>query len=766
MRGLPSLPASRIIGRSRDLAFVLSTVQERSTQLLTILGPGGVGKTRLALTAAWELAPLFRDGVVFIPFTTPDIEKAWQMIMHRLDILNPPELPRMDILREALQSRETLIILDNCETLPEAFSMLPNLLLACPGVMVIATSQEALRVRGEQEFWLEPLELPENDLETLGDLDQPPAAVELFTHRARRRNAAFTVTDENAHDVTTIVRMLDGLPLAIELAAAQMRHLSPAALRQRLESALPSLSGGARDLPERQRSLLSMTQWSLGLLREEDRIRFLQLSILMGDFTPEGAARIVGLPLVEAWELLISFADRSLIKRVVGKTPQSTRFFMLQTVQKVAVHLLKQHPKHYLEATERHAEAFLGFAREVANHWHGADQVERFQQMEEEHPNIELVMENALSEPRLAEVALELAEPLFWYWYSRGFHSWALQRIEKLLNLAPDTVSPYVRGSAHVTAGWLAFKQTQVNRAEYHFAEGLRLIPDAASRAALRGSIGMAYVISFDGQNTDQALEQLDAVIQRARTNPYAWHELAAGHFGWGLTNYFSGHIAPARAGFEASLQISRARNDLQSIAMNLLYLAHTDRIEGKPRAAIRKLQEVVPIFRELGDDINILLCLDVVVSLLADLGEIGMARRIATVSEHTRRYRGSPRSPLEQGDFDDAIDRIGKDVLANGHGVMDEVRELASMHEVVEEFLRYRPASAGQPDNESPVAAVLSPRELEVLRMVADGKTAAEIAKSLFVSPHTIKRHMANIREKLGVRTQAAAVAALQRTR
>jgi DNA-binding CsgD family transcriptional regulator len=276
----------------------------------------------------------------------------------------------------------------------------------------------------------------------------------------------------------------------------------------------------------------------------------------------------------------------------------------------------------------------------------------------------------------------------------------------------------------------------------------------------------MAYVISFEGENTAQALGRLQGVVERAKRNPEAWHELAAGHFGLGLTNYFSDQTAQARAGFEASLQIARAHDDRQSIAMNLLYLAHADRVEGKPRSAIRKLQEAVPIFLSLGGDVNILLSLDVVVSLLADVGELGMARHIATACEHMRSSQRIPRSPLEQGDFDEAVQRIRQGLNLDEHVLTEEPGEPLSLGEVVEEFLQYRPGAAGQPDPESPVAAVLSPRELEVLRMVADGKTATSIAKTLFVSPHTVKRHMANIRVKLGVRTQAAAVAALQRTR
>lgn len=283
---LPSLPTGTFVGRTRELAYVLSTIEQRSTQLLTILGPGGVGKTRLAVTAAQELSSQFQDGVFFIQFGV-DPENVWEVIGHRLSVSHAAGEQWSVAVRNALRLRKVLLVLDNCEQVIEGFTELPEVLGACPYVTVLATSQEALRLRGEQELWLEPLALPEDRAGSSTSGLERSSAVELFALRARKVDPNFEITDHNAHDVAAVVRMLDGLPLAIELAGAQMRHLSPAALRQRLGNALPSLSGGSRDLPERQRSLMNVAAWSLNLLSPKERERFLQLAVLVGDFTPE-----------------------------------------------------------------------------------------------------------------------------------------------------------------------------------------------------------------------------------------------------------------------------------------------------------------------------------------------------------------------------------------------------------------------------------------------------------------------------------------------
>jgi predicted ATPase/DNA-binding CsgD family transcriptional regulator len=634
--------------------------------------------------------------------------------------------------------------------------------------VVIASSQEALGLRGEQEIWLRPLALPEEDDAITASAAERSSAVELFVLRARKVDPGFDLTDDNAPDIAAIVCILDGLPLAIELASAQIRHLSPAALRQRLEQDLPSLSGGPRDFPERQRSLMNMAVWSLSLLSPGERDKFLQLAVLVGDFTPEIAATVVEeRSPFDGWDTLLSFADKSLIKRVAGEDQSVPRFFMLQTVHATTLRLLQQQPDLYVGACVRHATAYLGLAREAATHWHDRKQLHWLRRVEQEHSNIQVILDRALTIPQLVEQALQLMEPMFWFWYTRGYHTWALPRIEQLLGIAPDDIPPHVRGSAHVTAGWLAFEQRQVDLADRHFRQGLQLLPDRASTAALWGLLGTAYTLSDEGKNKAAAIQQMEEVIELASSTPATSFELGAGHFGTGLLEYFDRNLPAARSRFETALNLDRASSDIQGIGMDLLYLAHIDRADGNPRNAIQNLREVLPIFLKVEDQANIVLSLDVIVSVLAGIGEFDLGWRIANVSERIRHTRGIARPPLEQPDFEEAIHRIREGLNLDPDEPLGTNQTALSLHDVTEEFLALNLADApigAIEHNVSPQPeTVLTPRELEVLQLVASGMPSSEIATSLYLSPHTVKRHMANIRQKLGVRSQAAAVAVLK---
>jgi non-specific serine/threonine protein kinase len=756
------------IGRDDERAALATMLRDGTTRLVTILGPGGVGKTHLALAVAAEIAPGFDDGIAILTFTHVTPDGVWEAIAHHLGIAEVRGVPLHAAVRDAIGERQLLLVLDNCETILDGVGELPAVLAACPNLVLLATSREALGLREEREFWLQPLGLPEPASDAILASAHDASAVTLFTARARRVVPGFTVTDDNVEDIVAIVRRLDGLPLAIELAAAQLRHLSPAALQQRLTAALPSLGGGSRDLPERHQSLRATVMWSLGLLPEYDRDAFLQLALFAGGITPEAASAVLeDIPDQHGWDLLLAFADKSLLQRVIDTDEARPRFLMLETVRAVALDLLHRNDRLFRAARARHARYVIALAREASRSYHGPDQLLWLQRIDTEHANIAAVMDADPDDADGVRAALELAGPMFWFWYTRGYHTWALPLLERLLRLAPDDVPAATRGAAHVTAGWLAFKQAQVERADRHFARAHELIPEPSTPVALLGRIGAAYVLSFDRTDTQGAIRMLREVGERAHRIESAWHEEAAAHFGIGLLEYFDRHLPEARASFEASIRILRAQDDRQGIAMNLVYLAHCDRLTGDPRAALWKLQAALPLLFEVGDRATIALTLDAVVATLVDLRERDLARRVIAVDQHLRQAFGIPRTPLERPDYVDALERLDAEMA----GQPAREPEQISLNEAIDLLLQFRPATtppaSGAETGDGPAttpATVLSAREIEVLRLVAAGLTAAEIATTLFLSRHTVKRHMANIRQKLGVRSQAAAVAVLQR--
>lgn len=760
---LPPLPSPGIVGRDDDLRRVVTAITDRVAPVLTILGPLGVGKTRLALTAAWELVDAFRDGVAFVALTNDTPGELWETVARALGIAPPTGDTWLNALIQNLSSREMLLVLDDCEHVDDASTDIPSIVAQCPDLVILATSQHPLQIEIEQEIWLRPLDLPKAT-SSPGEA-AVSSAVQLFASRARHRNPSFVIDDHNAADVAAIVRLLDGLPLAIELAAGQTRHFTPAELRHQLERSLPSLASAARDLPERHRSLLNMTIWSLNRLHPADRRRFLRLSILEDEFPPNAAFQTMDVSEIEGWELLTSFADKSLVTRAPGTSSCSTgapRFSILQTLRAGAQHLLQQDTDEYAHALHNRASAYVTLARDAARDWHGPRYIAAFQTVDRDEKNIDAIIESALTTPALAKQAIALADPMFWYWLTRNRASWILPRLETILTNAPDNAADRPRGVAHFAAGWFAIRQNQTHRAAWHYREGNRLIPDPTDPAALRGAIGQAYLLRNMDHDPAAGIALLRRTIDLAASRPDAWYELSIACYSLGLHLFFSGDATEARNQLNEALRIARAYSDTQSIAMNLIHIAQIDRMARQHTDALHKIQEALPVLEGSGDISNILLGLDIAVMVIEELGDRASASRLAVATARLRQTSRIHRLPEVQEIIGPTLRRLSGSTDTNDPSFSDHA---PSFDELVNLVVAWKPPATSRPPS-SPLAGILSDRELEILYMIADGKTSPQIAAELFVSRHTVKRHMANIRAKLGVRSQAAAVAMLQHGR
>lgn len=760
---LPLVPSSPLIGRAAEFEALSSALRQPSNRLITLLGPGGVGKTRLALAVAWEVVDTFSDGIFFIPLGEEKPCSIWRTVAYHIGATRQPGQRWLEAIRITLSARRILLVFDDCEHVCVDLAGLTEVLAACPNITVLVTSQDALHFGIEQEFWLAPLVTPDasGDLGTI----RSASAVELFAMHAGRRDPSFSINEHNARDIAAIVDQLDGLPMAIELAAGQIRHLTPAELRHQLEHSLPSLGGNAGTRPERHRSLINMVTWSLSMLSGDDRRIFLRLSILEGDFTPQIAFRIMGLCEVEGWPLLSSFADKSLVKRVVTgreNTTHTPRFFMLKTVHAVARHLLMQDPDEYTTALTNQADAFLAIARDAARHWHGPGEVSILRAMDSNAENILAVLERSSSDNRLVGPALELVDPMFWYWISRNREAMVLPHLERLLGSSMAVIPEQTRGVAHVAAGWFALRLHQLHNAARHFQEATRLIPDPAHPRRLRGRIGEAYLLRVTERDHDGAVAMLKEVSALAVQRADAWYELWAACFALGIHLYTDDRSGEARTHFNQALVISRSHGDSQGTALGLLYLAQIDRALHDHTAAMDKLREALPIFMDAGDAMNLLLGIDLAIMVMTRAGDQEAARKLATDADHLRHYSGLVRTSAEQADIATALRQLFHQPPATAKASTCPTPTVVDLARRVLDWRWPKVGSAQSPA----VANLLSERELEILHLVASGKTAPQIAEELFVSPHTVKRHMANIRSKLGVRSQAAAVAMLQRDR
>jgi len=476
--GLPTQPTA-FIGREHAVEAVRARLLDPETRLLTLTGPGGVGKTRLSLQAAAAARPAFADGVAFVPLAPiSDPDLVLSTIARTLDVGEAPGQAIGDTLAASLRGKRMLLVLDNFEQVLLAGTPLMALLASAPDVKALVTSRSLLHVRGERVYPVSPLTVPTPPLPPLEALSQYEA-VRLFIARAQDAQPDFVVTNETAPAVAEICARLDGLPLAIELAATRTRLLSPDALLARLSNRLKVVTGGSHDLPERQQTLRAAIDWSYSLLDPGEQALFARLAVFVGGRTLEAVEAVCdadgGLPF-DALDGVESLLDKSLLRREVGANGEP-RLVMLETIHEYARERLFANG----EATrcERtHALYYLALVEKAAPHLDGSEQEVWFARLEEEHDNIRAALRWARDTGENA-VGLRIVAATGQFWEFRGYWAEGRRQAEVILaaNPARDTSDDHVRARAEVlrAAGFLALRQTAWGAAEAFMEEGLSL---------------------------------------------------------------------------------------------------------------------------------------------------------------------------------------------------------------------------------------------------------------------------------------------------
>ena len=522
MHNLP-VQLTEFVGREREVEEAKRQLAEPGRRLLTLTGPGGTGKTRLALRVATDLIEGFPDGVWFValaPVTTH--ERVAPAIAEAVGVRESPAEPIAETLRAFLRAKHLLLVLDNFEHVVAAAPLVADLLAASPGLQILATSRTPFRISGERELPIQPMGLPEDVAAIQVDDALASEAVRLFVDRARTVRGDFALTERNVATVAAICRRLDGLPLAIELAAARVRLLSPEAILARLDNRLGLLTGGGRDRPERQQTLRAAIAWSHDLLEPAEQALFRRLAVFVGGWSLEAAEALgdaIPDPAVDVLDGIAALNDNSLIRRAdisVGHDDGAgPRFFMLQTIQEFAREQLamsgEQEPLQ-----DAHAAHFAALAVGAEPHLFGPAAVEWLDRLEADHDNLRAALDWRRERTDGAR-AVQIAAAMWRFWWLRGYITEGRAQLDVVLALPASQNGTKDRATALDGAGVLAETQGDYGRAETLHQEALALSRNTNDAAAIARSIGNLGVVAFDRGEGDRASSLLEESLALAR---------------------------------------------------------------------------------------------------------------------------------------------------------------------------------------------------------------------------------------------------------
>jgi predicted ATPase len=571
------VPHSPLIDREQEVALVRDLLRREDVGLVTLSGPGGVGKTRLAIQVAADLASHFDDGVAFVSLASlkdPDLVEL--TVAHALHLSETTGPSIGDRLLAYLRPRHLLLLLDNAEQLLSAAPLTTQLLDAARRVKLLVTSREPLRVRNERVVPVLPLALPDNgllpDLETLAHVP----SVALFVERVREVKPDFALTADNAQSIAEICRRLDGLPLALELAAARSTVLPPQALLARLVRRLPLLTYGARDVPPRQQTLRNTIGWSYDLLDESDKELFRRLSVFIGGFTLEAVEAVCVLDAASAaivleaddgavLEHVAHLLDKSLVQPQQGEGGEP-RFTMLETIHEYAQEQLEASGEA-TAAQKRHTDYFLRLAEAADPYMFRPERDVWMERLDREEGNLRAALAWSEADRNAGETGVRLVRALSFYWVLRGYVREGRMWSEGMLERTRSTDRSAARGRALHGAGWLAWVEGDYEAASLHTEEALSIVREATDKRESGYTEALLGLVRMGQRNSAAALPLLEESRTLFKELGDVWGE-AGTLYMLGMAAYFSGDRAAARPHYEESLRLFQELGDAFGVTL------------------------------------------------------------------------------------------------------------------------------------------------------------------------------------------------------
>ncbi len=769
---LPTQPTP-LIDREQDLEMARQRLLAPTTRLLTLTGTGGVGKTRLALHLAAHVLHEFADGAYVVPLASvSDPSLLIQDIAQTLGVSDAGNEPLPVRLQALLRSKHLLLILDNFEQLLPAALLVADLLAGCPRLKVLVTSRAVVGVYGEQIFPVAPLAVPNpGDEPNPGQLSQY-AAVRLFLERAVAVKPTFHLTDANAVTVAEICRRLDGIPLAIELAATWIRVLPPQGILTQLSSRLQFLTGGAPTLPGRHQTLRASLDWSYSLLDAPDQTLFARLGVFAHGWTVDAAGTVCnaeGDLGKQVGHGLTSLLDKSLVQHLENE--DEPRFVLLDTLREYAWEQLQLRG----EATRlraQHALYYLNLAETIEPELATAEQQAWLERLEADHDNLRAALQYLVDTGDM-EQALRLASTLGRFWWIRGHLGEGRQWLERVLQATTKhTATPttiVLRAKALYWVGILAIQQGAYQPAQTALAESLQLCKSHGDRPGIGLALNALGVLANRRGHTAEARERYEAALAIFR-ELHDQERIATLLNNLGFTFILEGQSERAKPLLVESLSLSRCLDDTAGIAFALSNLGLAAIHERNYDQAPHLLTESFTLFNLLGDKRSSAECLEALAEVAIVQGDVARAVRLLGAADRLRDLVGAPRASHEQGRHDRTMAaaraQLDAEVLATawdeGH-TMSPVQILTRAEGPVP-----TEAASGQPEMTQSTPRVpaeaagiptrLTAREVEVLRLVAEGLSDAQVAERLVLSPRTVHKHLTSIYAKLGVHSRSAA--------